>query len=576
MTLIQYYLFANIYILAFWVGYRIALKNLVHFKSIRIYLNTALVLSALLPFIQFSIANAMDYSSAIAIGPELPLAGIAYTYQWIETIPVATGPSYNWSYIIQAILISGSVATALFYAYIHLRIRTIIRESTHYRRLEDGLRAMMSDEVSIPFVYFKRIVIPDTIANDDISQVLAHETLHHRNTHHLDNLLFSLLHVVFWVNPFFLLLRNALKLNHEYQVDHQMLSTGMDPVSYKMSLVKYSVGSKLFALANGLSSTNTKHRLMMINHLHIKKGKWRFFLLVPVILLLLAVFTFAYIEPQALETVSTTPSESLTAPPTDALSTIPQDDTLRVEIVDPREGLEGKEVVVVQNTVIVVLLNRRSEIMIAKEVTPLNQVEQKIISEYNTRLEENKDLKADDYPKSTSFETKIYVYRDIAADNIQYQKLLDAVSTALFKLRDMHSIRLYGELYEATDESNKETIDALIPLRIYGSLPKHSTLFDTPPLFKGKEKDEFMLFIAHNLEYPESAGIKDITGRVVVQVVINADGSIGDVTIKESAHPDLDQEAIRVVKSSPKWTPATKNGHKVASTLEFPMNFVLN
>ena len=273
MTLIQYYLFANIYILAFWCCYRISLLNLVHFKSIRIYLNAALVLSSLLPLIQFSIANALGSSSTISTGPALPLAGIAYTYQWAETLPAAVGHSYNWMRIIEVILISGSVSIALFYVYIHLRIHSIVRESTLFDTQEDGLRAMMSDEVSIPFVYFKRIVIPDSIAKDDLPQVIAHEKLHHRNTHHLDNLLFSLLHVVFWMNPFFLLLRKALKLNHEFQVDHQMLSSGMDPVSYKLSLVKYSVGTKLFALANGLSSTNTKHRIMMINHIHIKKGK---------------------------------------------------------------------------------------------------------------------------------------------------------------------------------------------------------------------------------------------------------------------------------------------------------------
>lgn len=568
MTLIQYYLFANIYILAFWLCYRIALKNLAHFKSIRIYLNAALVLSSLLPLIQFSIANAIGSSGTIATGPELPLAGIAYTYQLAETLPAASGPSYNWTRIIEVILISGSVATALFYAYIHLRIQSIIRESTLYRRQEDGLRAMMSDEVSIPFVYFNRIVIPDSIAEDDLSQVIAHETMHHRNTHHLDNLLFSLLHVVFWVNPFFLLLRKALKLNHEFQVDHQMLSTGMDPVSYKLSLVKYSVGRKLFALANGLSSTNTKHRIMMINHIHIRKGKWRILLLVPAVALLFAVFTFACIKPTPNESPSETLSEALVA--------IPQDDTVRVEFIDPMEGKEGKEVVWVQNSVIHVLMNRSSLIMIAEEVVPLSQVEQKIISVYNQKIEENKDLNTDDYRENTSFETKIYVHKDLAADDIQYQKLLDAISTALFKLRDMHSVRLYGELYDSLAETQKEPIESLIPLRIYGKMPKNFTGMDTPPLFKGKDKDEFMHFITRNLVYPESAGENDITGRVVIQVVINSDGSIGDVTIKESAHPDLDQEAIRVVKSSPKWTPATKNGKKVASTLEFPMNFVLN
>ena len=67
-----------------------------------------------------------------------------------------------------------------------------------------------------------------------------------------------------------------------------------------------------------------------------------------------------------------------------------------------------------------------------------------------------------------------------------------------------------------------------------------------------------------------------VKNHPVVQVVIEKDGRVGDITIKESAHPDLDKEAIRVVKSSPKWTPATKNWKKVPATLEFSMNFALN
>ena len=120
MTLIEYYLFANIYIIAFWIGYRIALNKLIHFKSIRIYLNAALVLSALLPLIQFSIAGSIELSGQIAADSNLPLRGIVYSYQWSEALPAATGQSVNWILIIKAILISGSAATALFLSLIHI------------------------------------------------------------------------------------------------------------------------------------------------------------------------------------------------------------------------------------------------------------------------------------------------------------------------------------------------------------------------------------------------------------------------------------------------------------------------
>lgn len=560
MTFLQYYLFANIYILVFWIFYRIWLQKLIYFRSVRIYLNSALVLSSILPLIQFGIADFIGSTNLVTTGQELPLVGIVYKYHLTETLPVTAGNSYNWTRFIVAILISGSIATAFIYTLNLYRIRSVIRKSTEYLRLEKGVKALKSNEVTIPFIYLNRIVIPTKIADKDISQVIKHEVMHYHNAHHFDNMLFSLIHVVFWANPFFLLLRRALKLNHEFQVDQQILSTGVDPVSYKLSLVEYSVGRKLFSLANGLSHTNTKNRLQMMNNNHSKKGKWRFLLLVPTITILFIAFTFAYIQPDA-----SAPLELSDKSPNESLAKLPQDDTLVVEFIDPYDVPEGTTVTFPKNNVIIILLNRGSKIMIAGEELPLQNVEQKIISEYNRILEEN-----------TSFETKIYLTKDRAADNIEYQKLVDVISDALFKLRDMHSIRLYGATYNTLPENEKEAIATLIPLRIYGTIPEGYAEQAIPPLFKGEEKDEFMYYIGQNLRYPEAAGEAGITGRVVVQAVIESDGSVGDVNVVKGAHPDLDQEAIRVIKSSPKWTPATKDLKKVQSTVQFAINFALN
>lgn len=298
----------------------------------------------------------------------------------------------------------------------------------------------------------------------------------------------------------------------------------------------------------------------MMNNNHSKKGKWRFLLLVPTITILFIAFTFAYIQPDA-----SAPIELTDKAPYESLAKLPQDDTIRVEFIDPYDVPEGTTVTFPKNNVIIVLMNRDSRIMIDREELPLKSVEQKIISEYNRILEEN-----------TSFETKIYLTKDRAADNNAYQKLVDAISDALFKLRDMHSIRLYGATYNTLPENEKEAITTLIPLRIYGTIPEGYTVLAIPPLFKGEEKDEFMYYIGQNLRYPEAAGEAGITGRVVVQAVIESDGSVGDVTVVKGAHPDLDKEAIRVLKSSPKWTPATKDWKKVQSTVQFSINFALN
>ena len=86
---------------------------------------------------------------------------------------------------------------------------------------------------------------------------------------------------------------------------------------------------------------------------------------------------------------------------------------------------------------------------------------------------------------------------------------------------------------------------------------------------------EFRRFIAQNLQYPESAANDSIQGRVIVQFCVNYEGKVVDVVVVRGASPALDKEAIRVVSSSPLWTPGKQRGKKVDVLFTFPINFVL-
>ena len=95
------------------------------------------------------------------------------------------------------------------------------------------------------------------------------------------------------------------------------------------------------------------------------------------------------------------------------------------------------------------------------------------------------------------------------------------------------------------------------------------------PDFQGGGQDAFRRFIAENLRYPQIAAENGIQGRVFVQFVVNADGSVSDATVVRGVDPSLDREALRVVMSSPKWTPGRQRGQPVRVAFTFPINFVL-
>ena len=82
-----------------------------------------------------------------------------------------------------------------------------------------------------------------------------------------------------------------------------------------------------------------------------------------------------------------------------------------------------------------------------------------------------------------------------------------------------------------------------------------------------------MQFLKKELQYPQVAIDNNVQGRVMVSFVVNKDGSIQDVQVARGVDPVLDQEAIRVVKKMPKWTPAEQRGKPCRSRFTLPVLF---
>lgn len=97
---------------------------------------------------------------------------------------------------------------------------------------------------------------------------------------------------------------------------------------------------------------------------------------------------------------------------------------------------------------------------------------------------------------------------------------------------------------------------------------------DTPATFPGGEQ-KLMEWISQHLVYPPTAIDEQIQGRVVIQIQVKVDGTIGDVKIIKGVHPDLDTEALRVVESLPKFNSAMLNGKAVESLFTLPITFKL-
>ena len=86
---------------------------------------------------------------------------------------------------------------------------------------------------------------------------------------------------------------------------------------------------------------------------------------------------------------------------------------------------------------------------------------------------------------------------------------------------------------------------------------------------------ECMKFLAKNIKYPTIAQENGVQGRVIVQFVVNKDGTIVDPVVVRSVDPYLDKEALRVIKAMPKWKPGKQRGKAVRVKYTVPVTFRL-
>lgn len=87
--------------------------------------------------------------------------------------------------------------------------------------------------------------------------------------------------------------------------------------------------------------------------------------------------------------------------------------------------------------------------------------------------------------------------------------------------------------------------------------------------------DAFYAYLQANIHYPQQAVHDGVQGRVYVTFIVEKDGSLTDVKVLRGIGDGCDEEAVRVIKASPKWTPGTQNGKVVRQQYTVPVHFEL-
>lgn len=130
---------------------------------------------------------------------------------------------------------------------------------------------------------------------------------------------------------------------------------------------------------------------------------------------------------------------------------------------------------------------------------------------------------------------------------------------------------------QSSEETGAKVEVKYVPVTVEEEEPEEQTIFEVVenmPEFPGGTA-ALMQYLSKNINYPTIAQENGVSGRVIVQFVVNRDGSIVEPVVARSVDPYLDREALRVISTMPKWKPGMQRGKPVRVRFTVPVMFRL-
>lgn len=187
--------------------------------------------------------------------------------------------------LINWILYGYSLATAFFALQLVIRLGAMIHLLQQSKsHITEGYRISTHPQINTPFSFFRWIFLPEALSDGKLKQqVITHELAHIRQRHTVDILLMEVYSVFFWFNPFTWSYRQQVRLNLEFLADESVLKSGIIYTDYQLNLLKISIESSAFKLANHFRHSSLKTRIYMMNRTQSPLQAYAKYVLLPVV-----------------------------------------------------------------------------------------------------------------------------------------------------------------------------------------------------------------------------------------------------------------------------------------------------
>ena len=503
-------------------------------------------------------------------------------------------------------------------------ILTLVQATSLIRFMSSGVRHTDSQGNTVilhnndvpPFSIFRYIVMSVKDYESCRQYILTHEQEHIRLGHTYDLLLLQGMKTLMWFNPFIWFLSRDLKAVHEYEADQAVINQGIDAKSYQQLLVMKVVGNRLQPFTNNLNHGSLKKRIVMM----YQKPSDRWLMLKALCAIPVAALTInTFATP-----IETDPVEDMVK--TLETTNVPAFNEVKETLPSPKTAEEASEekpfaITTDSNNIDdnpLILINGH-EVKIPADIKTIDG------ETLGKMLHINKEDIA-----------SVTVLKNGAATAIYGEKAKNGVisiETKAFQAQPKDTVVVKNEVSDVLNISSAVNIDELMEklpgaekhedgsITINGKVVKKILLQgqevydddDDDPVFEVTEEPAqypggqaaLMQYLAQNIRYPKISAENGVQGRVLVQFVVEKDGSLsnfavvkksGDTITKnaqsgitvnalgsateeskvpQEAFDALNAEAVRVLREMPKWIPAKQRGQEVRMRYTLPITFRL-
>ncbi|MNJ91676.1 Gram-negative bacterial tonB protein [compost metagenome] len=555
MSWAHYILQVNIYLLVFYGFYKLLLDKETYFTLNRIYLLSAGLLSLAIPFLRFEWFTEQPVTQPFSVG-----AGQLNDLMTEVMVGNVTPDRLSLGNLAVSIYLLGVL---FFFGKFIWQLLSI---SKLLKRTDKGTA----------FSFFKHKRIDKDLPQ--LSTIQKHEEIHIRQYHSMDIILFEVLAIFTWFNPVIYAYKNGIKHIHEYLADEEAAKVQGDKAEYALLLLSKAFGVPQSSLTNSFFNKSLiKKRIFMLHKPRSRKAailKYGMFLPLFAIALTMSSATIRNnknIKKIADEIPLNTPIEVIkevvketinipVAPQSVKKATVTGQTT---GIIEPgwedfykyakrtikypgaahKAQLQGTTMIkfkvadgLVENAAIVAKLGEGCDAEAMRVIVSYPRY---------------KDIKDGDYTLKVKF-----VF-DGATTPLKNETV-----AAVKGYRALNEITIigYATLYKETTDDNK----------IYDFVS-----IDKQPSFIGGMAF-FYAYLKKEVKYPAEAVKNNVQGKVFLSFIVEMDGSLTNIKVERRLGSGTDEEAIRVLEESPKWTPGIQNGRPVRVKYNIPISFSLN